>query len=293
MKPPLLERESRLRLDFNGSTLQNGIDIEPETRMSRSGVDGALAWPRAFDTTHWSVVTLACHGEYPERSMALEKLCRTYWPPLYASIRRQGYSDADAKDFTQEFFARLLERNDFDSISPDKGKFRTFLLTALSHFLSNRRDYDRAAKRGGGNPILSLDGLDLEHLRIAESPYASPDAAFDARWAVAVLEKALANLRDEMTSAGKARDFEEMKVFLSNEALGGEYDEPARRLDMMKQAFAVAVHRLRRRYRELVVEEVAQTVRGPLELDEELRHLFMTLSASAGWETAVAAPGGE
>jgi RNA polymerase sigma-70 factor (ECF subfamily) len=200
---------------------------------------------------------------------------------LYAFIRRQGYSEADAEDLTQEFFARLLERNGFESVSPLKGKFRTFLLKALSNFLSNRRAYDHAAKRGGGQQLLSLEEIQIERQRHLEPvSLLSPDKAFDARWALAILDKALAALKEEMTLDGKARQFEEIKGFISKEVEEGEYDEAAKRLRITKQALGVAAHRLRRRYRELVIAEVSQTVCGPLELEEEMRHLFAILSSA-------------
>jgi len=218
-------------------------------------------------------------GESAECVAALEQLCRTYWPPLYAFIWRQGYSPDDAQDLTQEFFARLLERNEFEALSPHKGKFRTFLLTALTHFLSNQRDRARAAKRGGGQQFLSLDEIRTEQLRHLEpADHVTPDKLFDARWAVAVLEQALAALREEMAGEGKSRHFEELKAFLTEDPEGGAYAGVAERLGTRSQSVAVMVHRLRRRYRELVRAEVANTVTGPMELEQEMRHLFAALA---------------
>jgi RNA polymerase sigma-70 factor (ECF subfamily) len=225
------------------------------------------------------VVALAGDSQSPEGAAALERLCRAYWTPLYAFIWHRGYSEADAQDLTQEFFARLIERKEFDGLSPRKGKFRTFLLTALTHFLSNERDRERAVKRGGGRHLISLDELQAEqrrHLEPADS--ISPDKLFDARWALTVLERALAVLRQEMTCQGKERQFEELRDFLSAEAQDGEYGVAAERLGATLELVAVMVHRLRRRYRELVRAEVAQTVIGPLELEEEMRHLFAALA---------------
>lgn len=232
-----------------------------------------------FNTTHWSVVLLAGKSSSPQRSAALEKLCRAYWQPLYFFARRKGHAEEDAKDFTQQFFARLLERNDFESVDPDKGKFRTFLLTSFSHFLSNELDRARAAKRGGGQKILSFDELQPDRLdEIGQAAELSPDALFDLRWAMTVMETALTGLRKELSSSGKAAQFEGLKRFLTEDAGEGEYAAVAQQLSMTPSSVAVTVHRLRSRYREFVRAEVAQTVRNPLELDQEMRHLCEVLS---------------
>ncbi len=232
-----------------------------------------------FATTHWSVVLQAGQSPSPERSAALEELCRAYWYPLYAFVRRKGYCEADAQDLTQQFFARLLEKDGFEKVFPEKGKFRTFLLASLSHLLSNERDRMQAVKRGGGHIILSLDDLDPEHLyRLEPASDLSPDKLFDLRWATTVLETALAQLRAEAVSANKAGSFEELKKYLTNEPGEGEYAETGQRLGMSGQAVAVAVHRLRHRYRELVRARVAQTVTSPLELEDEMRHLYAVLN---------------
>lgn len=236
---------------------------------------------RRFDTTHWSVVTLAGKNHSPQCRAALEKLCHTYWPPLYAFIRRQGHSDEDAQDLTQEFFARLLERNEFESVDQRKGKFRTFLLAALTHFLSNQRDRERAAKRGGGQKLLSLDELNEEQKRHLEpASELSPDKLFDVRWAMTVLEQALAQLRREMEAEGKEVHFAELKTFLTDEAEAGDYQTVAAKLGATSQSVAVMVHRLRRRYRELVRVEVAHTVCSPMDVEDELRHLAAALGQS-------------
>lgn len=236
------------------------------------------ATSRRFDTTHWSVVTLAGKTQSPESRLALEKLCHSYWPPLYAFIRRQGFPDIEAEDLTQEFFASLLRRNEFEGVDPRKGKFRTFLLSALTHFLSNQRDRARAAKRGGGQPLLSLDELREEQKRYLEPAHdLSPDKLFDQRWAMTVLEQALGQLRREMDGEGKSAVFHELKAFLTDDADPGDYQAVATKLGATNQSVAVMVHRLRKRYRELVRAEVAHTVCNPIEVEDELRHLASAL----------------
>ncbi|HVM48009.1 MAG TPA: sigma-70 family RNA polymerase sigma factor [Candidatus Acidoferrum sp.] len=235
-------------------------------------------FPRQFNTTHWSVVLMAGRETSPQSAEALERLCQTYWPPLYSFIRRQGHPPQDAEDLTQKFFARLLEKQALGTVDPSKGKFRTFLLTALSHFLANERDYAQAAKRGGGKTILSLDELRPEQAYEAELAAAlSPDKLFDRRWAITVLDQALAALRLEMGEAGKGSHFEQLRLFLTEEPAAGQYAEIGGRLGLSRETVAVTVHRLRRRYHELVRAEVAQTVANPLELEDELRHLFQAL----------------
>jgi RNA polymerase sigma factor (sigma-70 family) len=234
---------------------------------------------RKFNTTHWSVVTLAGKVQSPQSALAIEKLCRTYWPPLYAFIRRKGYSDADAEDLTQEFFARLLARNEFEVVDPSKGKFRNFLLAALTHFLSNQRDRERAAKRGGGQQIISLDEMKAEQSRHLEPAMnVTPDKLFDLRWATTVLEQALTHLREEMTEEGRTEQFERLKTFLTEDPGEGDYAAIAAESGGKAQTVAVTVYRLRQRYRELVRAEVAHTVCNPLEVDEEMRHLLEALS---------------
>jgi RNA polymerase sigma-70 factor (ECF subfamily) len=235
--------------------------------------------PRQFNTTHWSVVLLAGSELSPQSAEALEKLCQTYWPPLYSFIRRQGHSQEDAQDLTQKFFARILEKRDLEAVDPRKGKFRTFLLTALTHFLANERDYAKAAKRGGGKTVVSLDELRSEQAYRAEPvSELSPDKLFDRRWAMTVLDQALTALKRELEEAGKGSHFEQLKPFLTEEPAEGHYAAIGERLGASRETVAVTVHRLRRRYHELVRAEVAQTVASPRELEDELRHLFAALS---------------
>jgi len=234
-----------------------------------------------FQTTHWSVVLEAGKSVSPQSSEALEKLCQTYWQPLYVFIRRKGYPEEDAQDLTQEFFARLLERRDFETVHPYKGKFRTFLLAAMTHFLANERDRARAVKRGAGQKLISLSEIKPEQFRALEPVSdVSPDKLFDLRWAMTVLERALARLRIDSTEQGKSSEFDQLKKFLSEEPGEGEYSAVAQRLGMPSSSVAVAVYRLRARYRELVRSEVAQTLSNPLELEEEMRHLYAVLNAA-------------
>jgi DNA-directed RNA polymerase specialized sigma24 family protein len=233
-----------------------------------------------FNTTHWSVVLQAGKVHSAQSTAALEKLCRAYWYPLYSFIRRKGYGEEDAKDFTQQFFARLLERNDLETIDPAKGRFRTFLLTALTNFLSNEHDRATAQKRGGGNTLLSLDEIDDEHFHrfeaVTDMP---PDRLFDVRWATTVMEQALSALQKEMVDAGKAAQFDELKRFLTADAGEGDYAMAGQHLNLSSQAVAVSVFRLRQRFRELVRSEVAHTVSTPLEIDQEMRYLCEILNA--------------
>ena len=232
-----------------------------------------------FTATHWSVVLQAGEPGSGQAGEALEKLCRTYWLPLYSYIRRQGYGPHDAQDLTQDFFVGLLRTNLFAGLSREKGKFRTFLLAALNHFLSDARDRARAEKRGGGQPIVSLDQTEAEqrYLQVPSGDLA-PERVFDRHWALTVLEAALARLRQEHQASAKAELFARLSAFLSNEGSKADYDAVASKLGMSANAVTVAVHRLRQRYRECIRLELAQTVASPEDLDEEMNYLFSVLS---------------
>lgn len=228
-----------------------------------------------FATTHWSVVLQAGAKSSPQAASALEELCRTYWYPIYVYVRRKGHGAHDAEDLTQEFFARLLRLNSLREVGREKGKFRTFLLASLNHFLSDHWDKATAAKRGGGQIVLSLDDQDAEQRYLLEpATDASPEVLFDRRWLLALLEQSLVRLGQEYADAGKAALFEGLKEFLQSPTEDGDYDRVAAALGLNPGAVAVAVHRLRQRYRDLVRAEIAQTVSGPAEMEEELRHLF-------------------
>lgn len=243
--------------------------------MTASGQDDAWGDARAvFSTTHWTVVLKAGEIQTSQGREALEKLCQTYWRPIYAYLRRKGHSEADGQDLTQQFFAELLRRNDFGRVDAKKGKFRTFLLSCLRHFLSNRRDYEQAVKRGGGREFISFEAMTVEELRSCEPrSELSPDKAFDQRWAMRLLEEAVARLQEEMAGAGKDKQFERLKPYLASEPAAGEYDQIAKELGVACATVAVLVHRMRQRCGELVRLEVANTVSNPIELEDEMCHL--------------------
>jgi RNA polymerase sigma factor (sigma-70 family) len=245
-----------------------------------SSTEGGRVKPQWFTTTHWSVVLTAGQTTSPQAAQALETLCRTYWYPLYAYVRRQGNSPHDAQDLTQEFFARLLEKHYLETVHPEKGKFRSFLLAALNHFLSNQRDRASAIKRGGRHTLVPLDPENAEQRYQLESPTAlTPAMIFDRRWALAVLEQALQRLRLEFVNTGRAAQFERLKGFLEGEVGRGDYQSAAADLRVSPGAVAMAVQRLRKRYQELVRSEVAHTVADPGEIEAEMRHLFAVLAA--------------
>ena len=232
--------------------------------------------PGLFATTHWSVVLAAGQPDAPGHRAALEELCRTYWYPIYAFIRRRGVAPVDAEDFTQEFFARLLAREWLAGVEKNDSRFRAFLLTAVSRFLANEHDRATAAKRGGGATLLELD--DAEHRFQAEA--AGPDSlerAYDRHWAMTVMDAALRRLGEEARDNQRGATFEPLSAFLSREPAPGEYDALAPKLRMNAGAIGVAVFRLRRRYREIVRSLIAETVANPDEVEAELRHLIAVL----------------
>lgn len=232
-----------------------------------------------FATTRWTLV-LAAGDEpsSPQRREALEELCRAYWYPLYAYIRRRGHDAHAAEDLTQGFFARLLERDDLARLTREGGRFRSFLLTALGHFLANEHERNCALKRGGGRAVVSLDAPPGEDRYLLEPAHAeSPDRLFDRQWALSLLEQALRRLAEEHTAAGKEEVFVALRPFLSREPEAGEYAPLAARLELAPGTLAVQVHRLRARYRQLVRAVVADTVDSPLEVDAEMRHLLAAL----------------
>jgi len=225
-------------------------------------------------------VVLAVGRDDKERaSDALAKLCQTYWYPLYAYVRQRGYAPHDAQDLTQEFFARLLAKNTLGAITREKGKFRSFLLMALKRFLANEWDRAIRLKRGGGQTIISLDEERTEARYVVEpTDDASPEKAFERRWALTLLDQVLKQLEAEFADAGKAALFAELKSFLSGESSVSTYAEIGKRLGMSEANMKVTVHRLRHRFRELLRLEIANTVDSPEAIDDEIRHLFAALN---------------
>jgi RNA polymerase sigma-70 factor (ECF subfamily) len=228
----------------------------------------------AFVTTHWSVVLAARDENSSKSAQSLEALCRLYWPPLYAFVRRQGRSPHDAQDLTQEFFARLLEKEYLKSVAQEKGRFRTFLLVALKRFLANEWDHQHAQKRGGGSLIVPIDPELAESRFVAEPAHLQPDQLFDRQWAVTLLGSTMARLRDEYVSTGRAKLFELLRSCLAKDESALPYAEIAARLGLTEAAVKMAVQRLRARYREILRAEIADTVASPDEVEEEIRHLF-------------------
>ncbi len=228
-----------------------------------------------FATTRWTLVIAAGNRNTVQANLALEELCRLYWYPLYAYTRRRGHSPEDAEDLVQGFFARFLERNYLDNLNSERGKFRAFLLAALKHYLSNERDRANRLKRGGGQALLSLDWQEADNrYRVEPLDELSPDKLFDRAWAVLLLERAMCRLREEFALEGRPELFEGLKPFLTMDKEAVSYDEVVANLRLTKEAARVAVHRLRKRYRQLMREEIRQTISDPAQAQEELRALF-------------------
>lgn len=225
-----------------------------------------------FATTRWTVVVTAGRKSDTQARQALEELCRTYWYPLYAYVRRQGHSKEDAEDLTQAFFARFLEKNYLAGLDRGRGKFRAFLLASLKHFLANEWDKSQRQKRGGGATLLALDWQNAEtRYRIEPVDQTSPDKLYDRAWAVTLLERVIYRLRDESPDP---RQFEQLKPFLTVDKKAIPYRDVAAELGLTDGAVRVTVHRLRRRYRELLRAEIAHTLANPAFVEEEIRSLF-------------------
>ncbi len=237
----------------------------------------AAADPCGFAATRWSLIAAARDGPTPEARQALSQLCEVYWYPLYSYIRRRGCTADQALDLTQEFFARLLERDFFGAADPSKGRFRTFLLTCCKNFLANEHDRAAAQKRGGGRALasLSVEGAE-ERFRREPSHDLTPERAFERRYALALLDRALGRLREEFTARGKDRVFDGLRQYLVGDR-GLPQGQAAADLGMSVAAVKVAVHRMRQRYGELLREEIDKTVAGPEEIEEEIRALFVAL----------------
>jgi RNA polymerase sigma-70 factor (ECF subfamily) len=231
-----------------------------------------------FETTRWSLVLTARQGSAPEAHEALSTLCQLYWSPLYAFIRRQGHGPEEAHDLAQGFFTRMLEKNQLVIADQQRGRFRSWLLASLQHYLSNARDAERALKRGGGQALLSLDSVAAENqYRLLEPAHdVTPERLFERQWALALLERVLATLHEECLRNGKGALFDMLKGTLQGEVVES-YQEAAAGLGCSPGALKVAAHRLRRRYRELLRGEIARTVESPEDIEDELRNLLVAL----------------
>lgn len=232
-----------------------------------------------FATTRWTVVLAAGARAAPDADRALEELCGTYWFPLYAYVRRRGHSREDAEDLTQAFFARFLEKNYLHDLDASRGRFRAFLLASLKHFLANEWDKAQTQKRGGAISHFSLDWRTADtQFQLASAAEPSPDKAFDREWAVALLAKVIERLAAESAAGGSSAQFETLKIFLTAPKGEQSHAEAAAALGMDEGAVRVAVHRLRKRYRQLLRDEIAQTLADPAHVDDEMRALFGAFS---------------
>ncbi len=263
-----------------------GADVESQvvspTDLIPSPLVTNMSWhqPKSFATTRWSLVAEAGGAASPECRAALATLCELYWYPLYAFVRRKGYQAAEAQDLTQAFFAELLEKERLQLADPQRGRFRSFLLGALNHFLANQRRAAAAQKRGGGHNVLSIDFDDGE-TRYQREPVdaTTPEKIFQRRWTMTLLDRAVGRLRDEFAAAGKLELFDQLKLHLGGDPEATAYGELAQALQTTEGAVKTAAHRLRKRCRELLREEIAQTVCDPEEIDAELQELFTSLQA--------------
>jgi RNA polymerase sigma factor (sigma-70 family) len=251
------------RIEYNGAVDQ----FQPPLPGSTAS--------RTFATTHWTVVLSAGHATSGEAGRAMAALCETYWYPVYAFVRRQGGSADAAMDLTQGFFARLLEKRDLAGVDPGRGRFRSWLVAAVKHYLANERDRTRADKRGGGRRPISIDADDAEsRYRLEPSHDLTAERIFERRWALTLLEHVLSALRLESVTEGKERLFEMLKGCLGGRPGEGRYRAIADELGMGEGAVRMAAHRLRCRYRELLRQEIAQTVETPEQIEEEIAFLF-------------------
>ncbi len=228
-----------------------------------------------FATTHWTVVVAAGQRHTPQSDHALEELCRTYWFPLYAYVRRRGHSKEDAEDLTQTFFVRFLGKNYFAGLSAERGRFRAYLLAALKHFLANEWDKAQRQKRGGGASPLPLDWQTADsQFQIAATAAPSPEQAFDREWALALLTRVIERLRAECAAENHDQLFAVLKPFLTVGKSAIPYPQAAAALGLSEGAARTTVHRLRRRYREVLRDEIAQTLSDPANVADELQALF-------------------
>jgi RNA polymerase sigma-70 factor (ECF subfamily) len=230
-----------------------------------------------FQTTSWSLV-LAAASNPNEARTALTSLCESYWNPVYVFIRCSGYDADKSQDLTQEFFARLIEKNYLKGADRTRGRFRSFLLASVKHFLSNESDRDRALKRGGGRPPVSFDAIEAERWYMPPAADGvTPETLFERRWAVSLVGRVIALLQQEYVEAGKQEQFASLEPFLTSDSDDQRYEQVAERMGVSAGALRMSVLRMRRRYRDLLRAEIAETVAGPEEVDEEIRFLMSRL----------------
>lgn len=235
--------------------------------------------PGAFATTHWSVVLKVGQNDVARAGAALEELSRKYWYPLYAFVRRRGTSSHDAEDLTQAFFTFLLEKETLKKVDRQRGRFRTFLLAAMTNYLNNEWHRQQTLKRGGRHATLSLDEISAEERYFCEPVnLVTPEKLFERRWALTLLEQALARLKRDYFAEGKAEMFAKLQTGLTGELAASAYSDWAAALGMSQGAVKMALHRMRRRFGEALRNEIADTVASPAEVDEELRHLLAVIS---------------
>jgi len=233
-----------------------------------------------FDTTRWSLVVAAGGDDSAAARDALSELCEAYWYPLYAYLRRRGVPAEDARDVTQSFLASLIERQDLRNVRQERGRFRAFLLASLQHFLANDAARQRTAKRGGGMRVLSLESDEAEgRYRLEPAGGATPEALYERRWALMIIERVLARLRDEWSAEDRGREFEALKACLLGEGPEGGYASVASALGTSEGALKVAVHRLRRRFQTELKRDIGETVADPADVDDEIRYLIRALNA--------------
>ena len=244
------------------------------TRPAAAGQSGAVA----FATTHWSVV-LTAQGESAAAQEALEKLCRTYWRPIYSFVRRQGVGPEEAEDMTQGFFALLLERRDLNTVRKEKGRLRSYLLVSLKHFMADERRRAMAIKRGKGQRLIPLEELRANKADMEPADPLTAERIYERRWASTLLEQVLRRLKDEYRTAGKAALFDRLKQLLPDEPGAPSQAEIAAKLGMAENAVRQAFHRFRQRYQLLLRDEIAHTVATPSDIEDELRYLVSALRA--------------
>jgi RNA polymerase sigma-70 factor (ECF subfamily) len=252
--------------------------LSTTTTSARISKTSAEARDPVFVTTQWSVVLAAAHSDTPRAQAALEKLCRIYWYPLYAYVRRRGYSAHDSQDLTQGFFAQLLGHQSLARANPERGRFRSFILTAINNFLITERNKTWTKKRGGGCQIFSTDLAAAEgRFDLEPADNSTPDKIFEKQWALALLDEVLNRLEAEYQREGRIELFTTLKQTLMGARESLPYEELAAKLEMNEGAIKVAVHRLRKRYRELIRAEIASTLDHSQDIEEEMRHLFSAL----------------